>query len=406
MKIGTLSESSRQLLRFPQEIEKPQYLKLQNVRAMPAFTEAECSLLFKQAAQLAENFQSECNLKGETDAMAAATWHSCCAPENNAGGSQKTQNFAFAAWGSQIAEWLGELQFKELTVGELNGAGIEINSCIKNAEIRIGAAQTDELENFQIDSDTGAIELDRIKNSRVDNNAGAIELDKLKNSRVDSNTGAIEFNKMKNHQTYNNCSTIEIEALKHSQIHHLKNAELAAGATAISSSANSPALGKRTLEIMKDGKYVAAGTISEKSAQLPIGTTARADLIPALAKTATIHLPGCDNPVKVGKVAECDFGGQSSLSDREYTIAIRALNKPKYLLSTSGKVIGELDGDSIESLKNATACTTIFPSQPHSRLTERVTALTQLLKAKRATFCARENKISSGISKIFAFKER
>jgi hypothetical protein len=93
------------------------------------------------------------------------------------------------------------------------------------------------------------------------------------------------------------------------------------------------------------------GTISEKSAQLPIGTAARADLIPALAKTATIHLPGCDNPVKVGKVAECDFGGQSSLSDREYTIAIRALNKPKYLLSTSGKIIGELDGDSIESLK-------------------------------------------------------
>ncbi|MCC3595843.1 MAG: hypothetical protein EAZ94_23975 [Oscillatoriales cyanobacterium] len=298
MKIGTLSESSRQLLRVPAKIEKPLYLKLQNVAAVPAFTQTQCSLLFKQAVQLAEKFQSECQEKGETDAMAAATWHLCCAPENNAGGSQKTQNFAFAAWGSQIADRLGELQFKELTVGELNSGSIAVNSCIKNAEIRIGAVQTGESKNSEIyRTEPAKSEVDRTSSNR-----------------------------------------------------HLNNPAIGTDAAANDSSKNSPIASKRTLEILTGGEYVAAGTISDSSAQLPIGTTARAELIPALAKTATLQIPGCETPVKVGKVAECDFGGQSSLAGGEYAIAILAINKPKYLLATAGKVIGELDEASIESL--------------------------------------------------------
>jgi hypothetical protein len=354
MKIGTLAESSRQLLNVPQEIAEPIYLKLQNVRAVQALTETECNLLFSQAAQLAETFQIECNLTGETDAMAAATWHLCCAPELNAGSRQKTQNFAFAAWGSQIAGRLNELQFKELTVGELNGAGVEINSCIKNAKIRIGAMPDGGLETSSIESNTGAIELDGTNNSPIDNfnineklPGATTQIEPGDRTRTRNLTTASDRTNFAKQESAKNSQIYHAE---NSQVHNLKNANIEA-ITTTSGSTHSPALSKRTLEIMKDGKYIAVGTISEKSAQLPIGTAARADLIPALAKTATIHLPGCDNPIKVGKVAGCDFGGQSSLSDREYTIAIQALNKPKYLLSTSGKIIGELDGDSIESLK-------------------------------------------------------
>jgi hypothetical protein len=260
VKLGTLSESSRKLLDIPVKIEGTKYFRLQNIKAVQALTETDCNLIFKEAAEIADSFQSECNLKGETDAMAAATWHLCCAPELNHDSRKKTQNFVFATWSSQIADRLNELQFKELTIGELNSANIKINNCIENAEIRIDVTQTENGENY-------------------------------------------------------------------------------------------PTQGKRTLQIMKDGKYITAGTISENSAQLPVGTTARAKLIPAIAKTAELHVTGLDDPIKVGKVAECEFGGESSLLNQEYTITIQALNKSKYLLETSGKVIGELDEISIESLR-------------------------------------------------------
>ncbi|MCC3575660.1 MAG: hypothetical protein JGK30_14610 [Microcoleus sp. PH2017_40_RAT_O_B] len=260
VKLGTLSESSRKLLDIPVKIEGTKHFRLQNVKAVQALTETDCNLIFKEAAEIADSFQSECNLKGETDAMAAATWHLCCAPELNHDSRKKTQNFVFATWSSQIADRLNELQFKELTIGELNSADIKINNCIENAEIRIDVTQTENGENSQT-------------------------------------------------------------------------------------------LGKRTLQIMKDGRYITAGTISENSAQLPVGTTARAKLIPAIAKTAELHVTGLDDRIKVGKVTECEFGGQSSLLNQEYTITIQALNKPKHLLETSGKVIGELDETSIESLR-------------------------------------------------------
>lgn len=283
VKIGTLSESSRKLLDIPVKIEGTKYFRLQNVKAVQALTETDCNLIFKQAAEIADSFQSECNLKGETDAMAAATWHLCCAPELNHDSRKKTQNFVFATWSYQIVDRLNELQFKELTIGELNSADIKINNCIENAEIRIDVAQTENGENHQI--------------------------------------------------------------------HNLKNAEIRIDATTTNDRENYPTQAKRTLQIMKNGRYITAGTISEKSAQLPVGTTARAKLIPAIAKTAELYVTGLDDRIKVGKVAECDFGGQSSLLNQEYTITIQALNKPKYLLETSGKVIGELDETSIESLR-------------------------------------------------------
>jgi hypothetical protein len=329
VKLGTLSESSRKLLNIPVKIEGTKYLRLQNVRAVQALTEADCNLIFKQATQIAETFQSECNLKGETDAMAAATWHLCCAPEFNHDSRKKTQNFVFAAWSSQIADRLNELQFKELTIGELNSADIKINNCIENAEIRIDIAKTQDGENSHIyhltnaESKTESAKIDARENSQIHNR---------KNAEI--RTDATTINERNNSQTHNR-----------------KNTEIKTDATAADERENYPNQGKRTLQIMKDGRYITAGTVSENSAQLPVGTTARAKLIPAIAKTAELHVTGLDDRIKVGKVAECEFGGQSSLLDREYTITIQALNKPKYLLETSGKVIGELDETSIESLR-------------------------------------------------------
>ncbi|WP_293351608.1 MULTISPECIES: hypothetical protein [unclassified Microcoleus] len=306
VKLGTLSESSRKLLDIPVKIEGTKYFRLQNVKAVQALTETDCNLIFKQAAEIADSFQSECSLKGETDAMAAATWHLCCAPELNYDSRKKTQNFVFATWSSQIVDRLNELQFKELTIGELNSADIKINNCIENAEIRIDVAQTENGENYQIHN--------------------------RKNAEI--KTDATTNNERSNSQT-----------------HNLKNAEIQTDATTNNERENYPTQGKRTLQIMKDGRYITAGTISENSAQLPIGTTARVKLIPAIAKTAELHVTGLDDRIKVGKVAECEFGGQSSLLNQEYTITIQRLNKPRYLLETSGKVIGELDETSIESLR-------------------------------------------------------
>ncbi|MEG3861254.1 hypothetical protein [Microcoleus sp. herbarium12] len=329
VKLGTLSESSRKLLNIPVKIEGTKYLRVQNVRAVKALTEADCNLIFKQATQIAETFHSECNLKGETDAMAAATWHLCCAPELNHDSRKKTQNFVFAAWSSQIVVRLNELQFKELTIGELNSADIKINNCIENAEIRIDAAQTENGENSHSYN--------------------------LTNAEIGTESAKFEPGKKPDVHNLTNANT-KTESAKFdyheiSQVHNLKNAEIRAEATTKDDRKNHPTQGKRTLQIMKDGRYITAGTVSENSAQLPVGTTARAKLIPAIAKTAELHVTGLDDRIKVGKVAECEFGGQSSLLDQEYTITIQSLNKPKYLLEISGKVIGELDETSIESLR-------------------------------------------------------
>ncbi|MCC3496759.1 MULTISPECIES: hypothetical protein [unclassified Microcoleus] len=351
VKLGTLSESSRKLLDIPGKIEGTKYFRLQNVKVVQALTETDCNLIFKQAAEIPDSFQSECSLKGETNAMAAATWHLCCAPELNHDSRKKTQNFVFATWTSQIVDRLNELQFKELTIGELNSADIKINNCIENAEIRIDAAQTENGENSQIHNRKNAeIRTDATTTDEREN----YPTHNLKNAEI--KTDATTINEGNNSPTHNRknaeirTDATTINERNNSQTHHRKNTEIKTDATAADERENYTTQGKKTLQIMKDGRYITAGTVSENSAQLPVGTTARAKLIPAIAKTAELHVTGLDDRIKVGKVAECEFGGQSSLLDREYTITIQALNKPKYLLETSGKVIGELDETSIESL--------------------------------------------------------
>ncbi|NJO94128.1 MAG: hypothetical protein HC820_06805, partial [Hydrococcus sp. RM1_1_31] len=93
------------------------------------------------------------------------------------------------------------------------------------------------------------------------------------------------------------------------------------------------------------------GVLSPKGAQLPVGTIAKGKIIGNAIATATLNIPGVDQPITFGKM------GAYECCDRQFNDElVKVTLKPiapqtKPILRLDGKEIGELDSLSIEMLK-------------------------------------------------------
>jgi hypothetical protein len=93
------------------------------------------------------------------------------------------------------------------------------------------------------------------------------------------------------------------------------------------------------------------GVLSPKGAQLPVGTIAKGTIRGDAIATATLNIPGIDQPITFGKM------NSHELSDRQFNgesvkVTLKQITPPsKPILKLSGKEIGELDSRSIEMLK-------------------------------------------------------
>ncbi|HCF25796.1 MAG TPA: hypothetical protein DEV81_00910, partial [Cyanobacteria bacterium UBA11049] len=104
-----------------------------------------------------------------------------------------------------------------------------------------------------------------------------------------------------------------------------------------------------------DGEYVKFGTLEPRTGKLPVGTKAQASVIPGQTYTAkaTLTEPG-KPPVEftIREIAKFSHAGQIFNGERvTLTIANTQVPTDTALIKIDGKVLGELDSDSVNELK-------------------------------------------------------
>ena len=101
-----------------------------------------------------------------------------------------------------------------------------------------------------------------------------------------------------------------------------------------------------------DRQYKEFGLLNQHNAQFPIGTKARATISADPPATATLSLdaPQIPQPIAIGKVREGDFAPTPLVGQRLSVTLERHQPPPKSVLKLEGKIIGELDEDSVAGL--------------------------------------------------------
>jgi hypothetical protein len=84
------------------------------------------------------------------------------------------------------------------------------------------------------------------------------------------------------------------------------------------------------------------GVLSHKGAQLPVGTRAKGTIRGDAIATATLSIPGVDQPITFGKMGEHEFS-KSQFNGESVKVTIKSIvPQPKPILKLDGKEIGEL----------------------------------------------------------------
>jgi hypothetical protein len=92
------------------------------------------------------------------------------------------------------------------------------------------------------------------------------------------------------------------------------------------------------------------GVLSPKGAQLPVGTIAKGTIRGDATATATLNLPGIDQPITFGKMGDHEFSTRQFNGESVKVTLKTIVPQPKPILKLSGKEIGELDSRSVEML--------------------------------------------------------
>jgi hypothetical protein len=95
------------------------------------------------------------------------------------------------------------------------------------------------------------------------------------------------------------------------------------------------------------------GVLSPKGAQLPVGTKATGKITGNALATATLSIPGIDQPITFGKMGEYELASRQFNGESVKVTLKSIVPQPKPILKLSGKEIGELDSRSQEMLAEA-----------------------------------------------------
>jgi hypothetical protein len=103
------------------------------------------------------------------------------------------------------------------------------------------------------------------------------------------------------------------------------------------------------------GEYREFGVADTKGGQLPVGTKAKATIHADMVATATLHAdhPNISQPLKFGKVNDCELAGHLFRGEKVWVTLEQYQPPPVPVMKLDGKVIGELDSDSIAMLEEA-----------------------------------------------------
>jgi hypothetical protein len=148
------------------------------------------------------------------------------------------------------------------------------------------------------------------------------------------------------------------------------------------------------------------GVLSPKGAQLPVGTKAKGKITGDAIATATLSIPGVDQPITFGKMGEHEFSTRQFDGESVKVTLKTIAPQPKPILRQEGKEIGELDNRSVEILAaanrlnegqklNVTLNTFGFDSGTYTLAT---TELGNTIRVNRQAFAPHQNQRFTGES--------